>query len=548
MRAPSAAVAAIDWLRAARPAPLLAGLALVQLGVVAWIAFTAQHNGWIWYSGGDATEYWTSQWAVAHALIPQAVLGWGLPVLYAWVPLVAGPSLLVGLPVIVVFHVFVLVPLALVLVWALADRLYGRLYAWAAAALWVTAPLFAVWALAPRYESQFETNLLAPHWAGLTDMGDFPSLVAVLATAWATLRAVQNGRFTSAVGAGVIGGIAIGIKPSNGYFLPAVAVLLLAWRRKEGAVGWAAGIVPSVLTLLAWKRRGLGAVPIISAYTPRREASGTTFGFSTERYLPLDWHHLTIVWSQLREVVWDLRLLQFLIVAAALGALRRNPRAGLFLLTWFVAYCVVKGTAAEADVQTTSYFRLTLPGLAAFVLLLPAIGFLWPGTRRQLRRVEPPESRQLALRSPLAILAAAVAVIPLVILIASEPAPFNSPRLARYFPSLTSAPLTPALTPRVSNSHRVVKLVWRPARRAGGTTVVYGVIRTVGSEGCSYPTAGAGQCIINERILKWTPNTSAEDHPGRGHFFYRVAAFADFRQSPDATDAMLVGRAVSVDR
>src|SRR5947199_52832 len=82
--------------------------------------------------------------------------GWGLPVLYAWVPLVAGPSLLVGLPVIVLFHVLVLVPLALVLVWALADRLYGRLYAWATAALWVTAPFLAVWVLAPRYEAQFE--------------------------------------------------------------------------------------------------------------------------------------------------------------------------------------------------------------------------------------------------------------------------------------------------------------------------------------------------------------------------------------------------------
>src|SRR5205085_1220421 len=82
-------------------------------GVVAWLAFRTPHNGWVWYSGGDATEYWTSQWAVAHGWIPQAVVGWGLPVAYAWVPFVSGSTLLVGLPVIVLFHALVLLPLSL---------------------------------------------------------------------------------------------------------------------------------------------------------------------------------------------------------------------------------------------------------------------------------------------------------------------------------------------------------------------------------------------------------------------------------------------------
>src|SRR4051794_17802753 len=164
MPARSAAVAAADRLRVARPAPLLAALTLAQLAVVAWLAFGTPHNGWVWYSGGDATEYWTEQWAVAHGWIPTAILGWGLPILYAWVPLVAGSTLLVGLPVIVLFHVLVLMPLALVLVWALADRLYGRVYAWSATALWAVAPVLLSHAFVARFQPRFEESLLAPHW------------------------------------------------------------------------------------------------------------------------------------------------------------------------------------------------------------------------------------------------------------------------------------------------------------------------------------------------------------------------------------------------
>src|SRR5207244_4385101 len=83
MRARSAARVAVDKLRRADPALLLAALALAQLAVAAWLAFSTSHNGWVWYSGGDATEYWTAQWSIAHGWIPQSVIGWGLPVFYA---------------------------------------------------------------------------------------------------------------------------------------------------------------------------------------------------------------------------------------------------------------------------------------------------------------------------------------------------------------------------------------------------------------------------------------------------------------------------------
>ena len=67
----------------------------MQLAITAWFALETPHNGFIWYSGGDATEYWTGQWAVGHLRLTQSVIGWGLPVFYAWVPLVTGTTLLI---------------------------------------------------------------------------------------------------------------------------------------------------------------------------------------------------------------------------------------------------------------------------------------------------------------------------------------------------------------------------------------------------------------------------------------------------------------------
>ena len=544
MRLLSAARAAVSWLREARPAPLLAVLVLAQLGFVAWLAFATPHNGWIWYSGGDATEYWTSQWSVAHGLIPQAVIGWGLPILYAWIPLVAGPSLLNGLPVVVLFHTLVLGPLALVLIWALADRLYGRVYSWAAATLWVVGPLLSIWAFAPRYRPRFEQAVLAPHWAGLTDMADFPSLVAVLATAWATVRAVQNGRFGSALGAGVLGGIMIGIKPANGYFLPVVIVLLVAWRRPRLASGWAAGVVPAVVTLALWKSRGLGTIPLLSAYAPVREAGSGTLGLSNSPYLPLDWHHLSVLWAELREVSGNLRLLQFMLVASVLGALRRNYRSGLFLVVWFVAFCVLKGMSSQADVYTLSYFRVTLPGFAALVLLVPAIGFLWPGTR-SLRSVAEPESWAVRMRSPVAVAAALTALLPLALVLAEHPA--STVRSVRLSPQNSEAPISAALTPRITKAGATVRLSWRPTARTAATKVFYAVIRTTGNDGCSLPTRGAKECILsNLPFLTSSPNITFTDRPGRGRFWYRIAALADDQAYQWSQDLMLVGPAVSV--
>ena len=166
-----------------RVVPGLAVLSALQVAAAVWFAFHTSHNGWVWHSGGDSTSFWTETWAIGHRLVPPAAIGYGLPVYYAWIPLVTGASLLNGLPVITVLQVAVLVPLALVLFWLVADRLFGRTYAWFATALWVLAPFLMLRGFVKSYHTVFENFFLAPHWYGLTNMADFPSLVAVLAAA-----------------------------------------------------------------------------------------------------------------------------------------------------------------------------------------------------------------------------------------------------------------------------------------------------------------------------------------------------------------------------
>jgi hypothetical protein len=49
--------AAGDRLAALPALPALAVLIALQLAQAFWFAFSTPHNGWIWNSGGDATEY-----------------------------------------------------------------------------------------------------------------------------------------------------------------------------------------------------------------------------------------------------------------------------------------------------------------------------------------------------------------------------------------------------------------------------------------------------------------------------------------------------------
>jgi hypothetical protein len=539
-----------------RPVPALTALVALQLAQAAWFGFRTPHNGWIWYSGGDATSYWTEQWALGHLQIPQAVVGFGLPVFYAWVPLVTGPSLINGASVIVLFQLIVLVPLAVVLFWGVADRLFGRAFAWIAAATWVAGPLLLLHGFVPTYHWVFDQLFLAPHWFGFTNMADLPSLVAVLACALVTLRAVDTRSPNDAILAGLLGGLVLGLKPSNGFFLPAVAVLLVATRRFRELALWTAGAVPALLTLLIWKVRGLGYLPLTSnTYARLHEAAGAyPVGFATSKYLPFDLHHLGEELSNLREVFWSLRFLEFLVVAGAFGVIRRAPAKGLFVVVWFAGFGIVKASSVRSDFPSATYFRLAEPGLPAYILLALGTVFCLPRLGRRLRPspADDPETRPVERLDPAKLVPAfAIAALAPLALVALARSP-STMRTAFDGNVVQEAPLTSALHLTASrNRDGNVTLSWRTPD-VGGVKPGYVVYftRDYADNGCRRPTRGALVCQLStmQRLGVTQANSfvvSGATTLAQARWF-RVALVADYQRWNANGDLMLVSGPVFI--
>jgi hypothetical protein len=527
--------------------PALAALVAAQLALGFFFAFATPHNGWIWYSGGDATSYWTEAWAIGHYLLPPAAIGYGLPVYYAWAPLVAGPSLLNGAEVIALLQLIVLVPLALVLFWAIADRLYGRVYAWCAALLWVTWPLLALRGFVGSYHWVFDQLFLAPHWFGLTNMADLPSMVAVLASLWLTLRAVDERSQTDALLAGLLGGVALGLKPANAFFVLPVAVLFVGSRRWRLAGLWTAAVVPALITLAVWKDRGLGYLPIThSADQHVRIAAGATavLALTGSRYLPLDLRHLHGELIDLREIFWSLRFLEFLLVAGSFGLIRKAPLRGLYVVSWFAGFGILKASSNQSDFPSATYFRLAEPGLPAFLLIVIGVAFCLPALGRRLVAAPVPAAETAVDWRRVAPAAAILAAVPL-LLVATVRNP-SSDLLARDENRVQEAPLTNDLHLRaVRGRGRTVRLTWtKPS--TSGANVLYLVFASGDDDGCAPIVRGERHCKFNLMpTLAETGSTSYVDNlGGYSRKWYRVAAIASYNQFHG--DLMLLSRAVKV--
>ena len=534
-RARDAAAGGVSYLSRARPVPLLAALCAVQLAITAWFAFETPHNGFVWYSGGDATEYWTSQWAVGHLRLTQTFIGWGLPVLLFVGATLTGTTLLSGLPVIVVFQALVLVPLTVVLVWLVADRLFGRLYAWGATALWIAAPLLLVWGMRKHdYRVQFEQNYLAPHVYGLTNMADFPSVVLTVACAWATLRAVDSETIEEWLFAGLLAGVAIGVKPANAFFLVGMIVLIALTTRVRGAVIFAVALAPALIVLLIWKQRGLGNVPLFAAGQVH-EAAGPIVAADTTKYVPWDPHHLRMEMRDLMEDFWSVRLLEWIALAGIVAAIRRAPARGAFVAVWFVMYCIVKGSSSQAEGRQHDLLpphrarasRIRPPHRGA---RLPRAASATPcGTPRAA--ADPSLGRRLT-----AILGA---VVPLVLVLSLRAqSPTESTRTNRRA-------RRPRLRSRMRSSRR------RPPDRSPGDrwtgTARASSTPSIGSTqipaGCTAPPSGARQCLFEGTIVGITRATSLHVRPDAS---YRVAAAANYLDEQNGGDLMLLGPPVTV--
>jgi hypothetical protein len=531
-------------LASVRAAYVLAPVVVLQLLAVLVFALRVPHNGWLYYNGGDATTYWLSEYAIGHGHLPSTWLGYVLPVAYGWVPLL-GTTLLEGAAAIVLLQVLVLVPLATVLVYAVARRIAGPLFALFAAVAWVAAPFASLEMLRPDFRERFHETFL-PQAFGLVNMGDFPSVVVLLAVALFVFRVLDEGRGEDALLAGLLLGLAVGIKPSNALMLPLPALVFALRRYPRSVLLYGVALVPALVTLAVWKQRGLGTLPLF-AFPEAREALGASIpGVDrVNRYLHFDWSHFADNLQDVREYFWSRLLVELLPIAGAFAVMRKSVAKGLYLALWAVVFFVVKGAAPQANVTDASYFRLTMPGLPAYLLLAAAVALLVPRWGRRAQVLRPVETLPApSLRLAVAIALLALAPFPVVAL--ARPVPPET--LAYQEASATGGPISAGLDVRPAPIAGGVRLTWqRPP--TGSSDVFYVVYRgpATDGDGCLPPTAASLPQVCNFRMapLARTGITRLDDTPRPGRYVYRVGVFASWSGRPDQGDLMLLSPPVA---
>src|SRR3954470_10984966 len=301
------------YLEDARPATLLAPAIGIQWLTTLGLALTVQHNGWLFYQGGDQLWYYVSSWLLAHGQIPTAFIGSGWPALLAPISRFAGPTLVPALPAFVLFNVLVLGPVALLCVYGIAKRIGGQLFAYWAVVCWLTVPFIGVKFTDYLYHQRY-TELTLPQGFGLTAMADFPSMVFVLVAVYFGLRVIERPDTVEAIAAGLAAGVAVTIKPASAPFIGGLALGYAYRRRIGGALYLVAGIAPALITLAIWKQRGLGYLPLFHAQSAQRLALGAgqqLVAFNPlHRYVKLDWHQLNLNLLSIKEHFWSLRVIE----------------------------------------------------------------------------------------------------------------------------------------------------------------------------------------------------------------------------------------------
>jgi hypothetical protein len=257
--------------------------------------------------------------------------------------------------VVMFVNVVILAPLATYCLLDVGRRIAGRLFAVAAAAIWLFGPLVAVPLFVPKFHDTYVDDVL-PTLYGLTIGPAFLAMVLSLAAAMLALRAVAGAR-RAAFAAGLLAAAAIGCLPVSAGIAAGVVCALVAarrWRQAgEALIGMASGLVPTLI----WRQRALEA-SLVSTGNP------TWDGFQSSM-------------AGIREFFYSNRLLQWLPVAGAIGMLRVRRPAAALTAVW-VAVATVVAVATPTSFDGGRFFVDLVPIWPAYALLVAAIPALVP--------------------------------------------------------------------------------------------------------------------------------------------------------------------------
>ena len=549
----------LAWLEDTRPLYVLSALLVVEWLTILAVGLTVRRNGWIYYQGGDQLWHWAASWLVGHGRLTHTSVGYVWSIVLLPFALVAGPNLVSALPAILLFNVLVLMPIAFVSIYGIGERIGGRLFGYWCALLWVIVPIIGIKYADAGYHQRY-TELLLPQSFGLSVMSDFPAMVVLAAAAYFLLRAAQDDWPVDAVLAGLLAGIALGIKPSNAPFLVGAGLALLVARRWRGILAFGLGVFPSIVALVVWKARGEGNVPLFSnGARAVRLAAGTYtpvvgVSFNLHKYVSFDWH-----WFQVEQLdsldshFWSLRILEWIAIGGLIGLLRKSRPAGLLFGGWMFATIFVKwGSSTHGStVDNSDILRQSIFTIPAALMLIAGTLFLFPRLPQKLQRgpSRPWGSHRLRV-GLVAGLVTLFAVVPVALAAALQPLK-NSDKLVYYTQDgvSLSAPFAVdnAWRPQLSEVGGFVTLQWRGLHALGGH-MNYVVLRApINATVACDATGGGAQCRLLGAIVDYTNGKHAfQERPGPGVWQYRVGAKASWLNEANQGDIYVVGPPVDV--
>jgi hypothetical protein len=552
----SAAPRLLARVEAVRPRFILAGLIVLECLTTLGVALSVRHNGWLYYQGGDELWHYTTAWVIGQGRLPHTSIGYAWSMVLLPFALLGGPNLMSPLPFIVLFNVLVLMPIALLAIYGIGNRIGGRLFGYWTALLWIFVPLIGIKYADTGYHQAY-TELLLPQGLGLTAMSDFPSMVAGAAAAYFTLRALQDDDLWSATLAGLLAGVALGIKPSNAPLVVGMGLALLWSRRWRPTAYVVAGLVPSIVALAVWKARGEGAIPLF-----RNSAAGTqhlvvaaaapvlAFSLSLHKYVHPSWSFFAQQLDSIREHFWSVRVLEWVAIGGTIGLLRRSRPAGLLFGGWLFATLFVKwGSPGHGTVDDSDLLRQTISTIPAWLVVISGVVLLLPRIPQRLAR---PESKPWGTHRMRVGLAAAMvtffAIVPACLAV-GLPTLKNSDTISYYRQTgvslSTPFPVDSGWRPTVTRRGRTAIVTWPRLAPLGGT-VAYQVLGAPASQPiiCD-ETSGGAQCRLNAGVLAAIHGTRYVVKSG-GESTYRIAAVASWIDDPTAGNIFVVGPPVTI--
>ena len=523
---------------------------VVQIAATLALAFSVEHNGWIWFQGGDQIVNTTTGWLVGQRILPPTEISYVWPLFQTPITWITGPTFLQAMPPIVLFQVLVLGPIAVLCVYEIAAHIGGRLLGYWASLLWVVAPFAVIPLFVDRYHEKWVEQFV-PQALGLTAMPDFPSMVLALVAGVLVVRSLGDARVTEALLAGLVAGAAGGLKPPNYLFaVGAVLAYLVARRWRAGAL-FLIALAPSALVLAYWKDKGLGYLPAV-APAEVRVAASVALSVDLDRYLELDLDHWRQQMNYLREFFWSARVVQWAPIAGLLAVLRvRRGAIAALLAGWLGAFLLVKGFSPRADIQANTFWRLLMPAWPAYLLLFAAIPLLVPTFARRLGdRLEPPAPSRVPLRW-VVIVAVVTVLVPAVATAASSqlepPAP---PALVQEVGTATIlTPVDESVELAVETSGEANLLTWDDD--GWNSKVFYRVYRWVGTGPdtlCTTEEDVSWSCYLKAEAIGTTRDRTFVDPSPPQQALYRIGVGTNWADDPQQGDVFALSPEIEVTR